>query len=98
MKRTVARLLEDETYRADIARRSQAYVLETRGNPKLSVQKCEDAYVHFIEQIMSAVTAPNTRDQQIERPNWHPPRWFARAALQLKRALRFGVRVLDRVS
>jgi len=98
MKRSVARLLEDDTYRRDIAQRQQAYALETRGNPKVSIEKCEAAYLRLIEQKLSGVTAPSSANQQIERVNWVPPRWLSRAALQLKRALRFGVRVLNRVS
>jgi hypothetical protein len=97
LKRSVARLLEDDTYRRDIAQRQQAYVLETRGNPKVSVGKCEDAYLQLIEQKLS-VSAPDSANQKLEGVNWVPPRWFSRAALQLKRALRFGVRVLNRVT
>jgi len=98
MKRTVAHLLGNETYRRDIARRSQAYVLETRGNPKLSVRKCEDAYVRLIEQKLFGGSGHETGNEHIKTLNWVPPRWFAGAALQFKRALRFGVRVLDRIS
>ena len=90
MKRVVGRLLTDEEYRREVARHSQEYILETRTNPPLSVRECEDAYLRFIESRLT----PNA----VEKSKQPAPRWVARAALELKRALRFGVRVLDRVA
>ena len=91
MKRTVGRLIVDEEYRSDVARRSQAFVLKTRTNPQQSVRDCEDAYLKFMQRRLpeNALPARSTRPA---------PRWIARAALEAKRALRFGVRVLDRVA
>jgi hypothetical protein len=93
MKRVVGRLLVDEEYRSDVARRSQAFVLETRTNPRKSVRDCEDAYMRFMERKLSANAA-----NEIESSTRPAPRWVARAALEVKRALKFGVRVLDRVA
>ena len=90
MKQAVGRLLEDEEYRRDVGRRSQAYILETRTNPPLSVRECEDAYLRFIEDEVEELKG--------SAPRRATPRWVARAALNLKRALRLGVRVLDRVA
>jgi glycosyltransferase involved in cell wall biosynthesis len=90
MKRVVRRLLTDEKYRSEIARRSQEYILEMRTNPPLSVRECEEAYLRFIEARLT----PNA----VEKSKQPAPRWVARAAHELKRALRFGVRVLDRVA
>jgi len=92
MKRVVGHLLADENYRSEVARRSQEYIFETRTNPPLSVRECEDAYLRFIESRLSRNTAV------VENSIRPAPRWLARAALELKRALRFGVRVLDRVA
>lgn len=98
MKRVVGRLLADENYRSDVARRLQEYTLETRTNPPLSVRQCEDAYLRFIEQRLSSKTLPGAQNAGVEKSTRPAPRWVARAALELKRALRFGVRVLDRVA
>jgi len=98
MKRLVGRLLADEKYRSEVARRSQEYVLETRTNPRLSVRECEDAYLRFIERRLSGNTPVDARRAEVEKFTRPAPRWVARAALELKRALRFGVRVLDRVA
>ena len=98
MKRVVGRLLTDEMYRSEVARRSQGYILETRTNPPLSVRECEDAYLRFIESRLSGNTSLNARTSAVENSTRPAPRWVARAALELKRALRFGVRVLDRVA
>jgi hypothetical protein len=91
MKRTVGRLIVDEEYRSDVARRSQAFVLKTRTNPQQSVRDCEDAYLKFMQRRLPENALP-------ERSTRPAPRWVARAALEAKRALRFGVRVLDRVA
>lgn len=92
MKRVVRGLLTDEQHRSELGRRSQEYVLETRANPPLSLRECEDAYLRFIEWKLDARTAA------IEKSTRPAPRWIARAAFELKRVLRFGVRVLDRVA
>jgi glycosyltransferase involved in cell wall biosynthesis len=104
MKRVVSRLVADPEYRRDVARRCQEYVLETRTKPPLSVRECEDIYLRFLEQRLSGDAAPDAREAEILEsarapgPRRAAPRWVAGAAHQLKRALRFGVRVLDRVA
>ncbi len=92
MKGVVGRLLTDEKYRNDIGRRSQEYILETRTNPPLSVRDCEDAYRRFIKGKLDARTAA------VEKSTRPAPRWVVQVALELKRVLRFGMRVLDRVA
>ena len=98
MKRIVGRLLADEKYRSEVARRSQEYVLETRTNPPFSVRECEDAYLKFIESKLSGNTLLDARTAAVEKSTRPAPRWVARTAVELKRVLRFGVRVLDRVA
>ena len=98
MKRIVGRLLADEKYRSEVAHRSQEYILETRANPPLSIRECEDSYLRFIERKLSRDSSLDARSAAVEKWTRPAPRWVARAALELKRVLRFGVRVLDRVA
>lgn len=104
LKRVVARLVTDDDYRRDVARRSQEYVLETRTNPPRSIRDCEDIYFRFLEQRLTGAAAADPRAGEVaalgraaagRRP---PPRWVASAAYQIKRVLRYGVRQLDRVA
>lgn len=104
MKRVVSRLITDREHRRDMARRAQEYTLETRGNSPLSVRECEDIYFRFLEQRLSGNAAPDPLGAEVEAMarasgrHRNTPHWVARTAHQLKRALRFGVRVLDRVA
>ena len=97
MKRIVGRLLADKEYRSEISRRLQDYILETRTNPPLSVRECEHAYLRFIERKLAGNSSV-AQTAEIEKSTRPAPRWVVRTALELKRALRFGVRVLDRVA
>jgi len=105
MKSAVARLIDDEEFRRDVTLRARAYTLETRANPALSVRECEDAYLHFIEQKLSGRAAADEREAEVEGlarrrrpPPPSVPAWVGWTARQLKRALRFGESVLDRVA
>lgn len=53
LKRVVARLVEDEEFRRDAARRSHAHTVETRANPRLSVGECEDIYFRFLAERLA---------------------------------------------
>lgn len=102
MKRVVTRLLGDEQYRREVGQSMQEHVRLTRGDPVRSVRRCEDAYVRILEQLTSGDTAPDALAAEVEalsaRRRRTRPEWVAGGARQLKRVLRFGLRVLDRVA
>lgn len=102
MKCVVSRLIRDAENRRDLGNRCQAHILATKGDPARAVREIEDLYFRIIEQVSKATSA-DPREAEVEklkrrlaRPR--VPRWVARKARQLKRLLRFGERVLDRIS
>ncbi|HEX6182900.1 MAG TPA: hypothetical protein VFZ44_03240 [Pyrinomonadaceae bacterium] len=103
MKRVVARLIGDEPYRREVARSLQEHIRLTRGDPARAIRRCEDAYVRILGELRSGGgAAPDALAAEVgalaSGSRRTPPRWVAGGARQLKRALRFGVRVLDRVA
>ncbi len=102
MKRVVSRLIRDPENRRDLGKRCQAHVLATKGDSARAVRECEDLYFQIIEQV-SKKTSVDPREAEVEklkrrlaRPR--VPGWVARRARQLKRLLRYGERVMDRIS
>ena len=104
MKRVVTRLVGDEQYRRHVGRSLQDHIRQTRGDPARAVRRCEDAYARILGQLSSGgAAAADARAAEVEaltlasggRPT---PKWVGRAARQIKRALRLGIRVLDRVA
>jgi glycosyltransferase involved in cell wall biosynthesis len=102
MKRVVTRLVGDAEYRREVGQSLQEHVRLTRGDPIRSVRRCEDAYVRILEQLLSGAASPEALAAEVEalsaRRRRTRPRWVAGGARQLKRVLRFGMRVLDRVA
>ncbi|HYH86105.1 MAG TPA: hypothetical protein VEX60_11675 [Pyrinomonadaceae bacterium] len=102
MKRVVTRLIGDAQYRREVGQRLQEHIRQTRGDPARAIRRCEDAYVRILEQLLSDDAAPDALATEVEAlasgRRRTPPRWVAKGVRQLKRALRFGVRVLDRVA
>jgi glycosyltransferase involved in cell wall biosynthesis len=102
MKRVVTRLIVDEPYRREVSRSLQEHIRLTRGDPARAVRRLEDAYVRILEQLTSGGAATDALAAEVESAAYGrrrpPPRWVAGGARQLKRVLRFGVRVLDRVA
>lgn len=105
MKRAVSRLADDRGHRLELGRRCRERLRDTRANPERAVRRCEDIYERVLRQEL---TGSPTRDghgaeveelsRRLARPGARPPRLVASAARQLRRALRFGERVLDRVA
>jgi hypothetical protein len=68
------------------------------------VRSCEEVYFRFLERKLSGEAATDPREAEVEgsarafAPRRAAPLWVARTAHQLKRALRFGVRALDRIA
>ncbi|MET0624607.1 MAG: hypothetical protein ABW250_16635 [Pyrinomonadaceae bacterium] len=102
MKRVVSRLVGDARYRREVGQSLQEHVRLTRGDPVRSVRRCEDAYIAILEQLTSGDAAPGALVAEVEAlaagRRRARPRWVAGGARQLKRVLRFGMRVLDRVA
>lgn len=107
MRRVVRRLADDPEFLRDVARRSRERMLETRSQPARAVRRCEEIYERVIERELSGVAtsdsfAPSARaleglEERIVRRG-HAPQWIRRGARRLKRALRYGERMLDRVA
>ncbi len=103
LKRVVSRMIDDAEYRRDVARRGQDYIWETRSHPERVVRNCEEAYFRLLENLSGNVsTNPHEAEiEELSRRLTRPqvvPNWVAWPVRQLKRALRFGERVLDRVA
>jgi glycosyltransferase involved in cell wall biosynthesis len=104
VRRVVSRLVGDREHRVELGRRCRERLRDTRANPERAVRRCEELYARVLGQELSGGQRPDPREAEIEglasrlaRPRNAPP-WVAWTAHQLKRALRFGERVLDRVA
>jgi glycosyltransferase involved in cell wall biosynthesis len=103
MKRLVSRLIDDQKYRRDLAQRCQTYILETRGDPARGVRKCEDLYLRILEQRFDGTVSLDPREAEIEeitrvKASETRPSRLAWTAYQMKRVLRLGERMLDRLA
>ena len=103
MQRLVSRLIEDRAYRSELARRCQEDIHQNRTQPVRALRKYEAICLRVLEQKLSNDTPRDGRSaevdaltRQLDRPR--VPRPVAAAAAHLKRALRFGERLLDRVT
>lgn len=104
MKRAVSRLIEDHEHRFVMGQLCERHLWHTRSNPERAVRRCEEIYFRVLRYASSENLVQDAREAEVEelaRRHARPqsvPRWISRAAWQLKRALRFGERVLDRVA
>ena len=102
MKRLVSRLIEDQEYRHEMARRCQEDIEQNRGDAASGVRKCEEVCLRVLAEASAGDSARDPRGAEVEELTWQldqtrVPKWVTRTARQLKRGLRFGERVLDRV-
>jgi glycosyltransferase involved in cell wall biosynthesis len=102
MRRLVSRLIEDREYRSEMARRCQEDI-QDRTDGARSLRKYEATCLRVLAHKLSHTAPMDGRTAEVEqlthrigRPR--APRWVATAAAHLRRALRFGERLLDRVA
>lgn len=101
IKRVVSRLVTDDEFRQESARRCREHVLSTRGEPERGVHRCEEVILRVVTRDASGIVQSDPHAAEIEslrRSARRAPRWVADSARQLKRVLRFGERMLDRVA
>ena len=103
MKRLVSRLIDNQEYRRDMGQRCQTYMLETNGDPARAVRYCEDLYLRILEQLSGGDLSLDPREAEIEeltrlKPTEMRPSRLAWIAYQMKRVLRLGERMLDRIA
>jgi hypothetical protein len=103
MKRLVSKLIEDPNHRAELGQRCQVHVSQLLSDPAQPVRKCEDIFVRVLEEKLSGIPSLDAREVEVaELVRRLSPRvlpgWVAWPLRQLKRAFRFGERVLDRVA
>jgi hypothetical protein len=106
MKRVVARMINDEEFRLDVARRGQEYIRRTKGDPPRAIREFEDVYFRVLgrepggagEGARDALGAEIEEASRRRAPTRAAPGWVAWPVSRLKRALRFGERVLDRIA
>ena len=100
MRRVVTRLIEDREYRSDMARRCQEDARSRTDSARAS-RKYEAICLRVLEHELSHTAPADARSAEVERLSQRlarrPPRWIANAAAHLRRGLRFGERLLDRV-
>ncbi len=103
LKKVVARLITDDSYRAKIAEQSHQYILKTFANPEASVRHCEQIYLQVITDKLSGNTAAETSAREYRdlsgstRPAISTG-FVSWMLFQMKRSLYFGQRMIDRMS
>lgn len=99
MKELVSRLIEDPGYRHELARRCQEDIEQNRGDAERAVRRYEEICIRVLEQECGrALTDPRAAEVAKLARVFPDRKLTARAARQLKRVLRFGERVLDRIA
>ena len=103
MKSLVSHLIDNPEYRRELGQRCQTYMLETKGDPSRAVHKCEDLYRRILEQRSAGEASLGPREAEIEeivrvKPIKTRPSRVAWTAYQMKRVLRLGERMLDRIA
>ena len=102
MHRLLSRLIDDPRYRRDIARRCREDIHQNRTNAGRAIRNYEAICLRALEHGLSNATTGDSRSAEIEAltrrlDRSRVPAWVAAAAGHLKRALRYGERLLDRV-
>jgi glycosyltransferase involved in cell wall biosynthesis len=98
LKQVVSRIVDDPDYRRRLAEGDKEFIWETRSHPERTVRNCEEIYFRLVGE--SSTEAPTdsvaVEIEKLNRPRRRAPFWLAAPARQLRRGLRFGIRVLDR--
>jgi glycosyltransferase involved in cell wall biosynthesis len=102
MKRFASDLINDPQRRRELGEMCCARLRETRATPERSVRRFEEILARILKEELAGNRKPDARELEVadaaRRRRGERPAWVAWPANQLKRALRFGVRVLDRVA
>jgi hypothetical protein len=99
LKRMASRMIEDVEFRNRVGAHCREHIHRTRGNPARAVQQFEETVTRVLKDAAHG-TVTNDREAEIRELAGHKnvPVLVGRAARWLKRAMRYGERVLDRVA
>jgi len=100
MKRLAARMIGDSEFRQRIAAHYCEHIHETRGDPARAVQQFEEIITRVLKEEAQGGVGRDAHEAEIRELSGHRnvPLLVGRAARWLKRAMRYGERVLDRVA
>jgi len=102
MRRRVSRLIEDRDYRSEMARQCLEDI-QDRTDPARASRKYEAICLQILERQLTEHEPVDGRSAEVEQltarlSRRRAPAWVVGAAGHLRRALRFGERLLDRVA
>jgi len=100
LKRMAARMIEDVEFRNRIGAHCREYIHRTRGNPERAVHQFEDIIARVLKEAADGDVAKDELEAEVRdlAGRRNVPVSVGRAARWLKRAMRYGERVLDRVT
>lgn len=100
MKRMAARMIDDAEFRRRIGDQYSEHIHRTRGNPARAVHQFEETIARVLSEAAQGDVAKDEREAEIKElaGRRNVPVLVGRAARWLKRAMRYGERVLDRVA
>ena len=103
MRRLVSRLIQDQPCRVEAGLRCQEDFGRSRRDPMRALRKYEAICLRVIEHALSNTVPTDGQSVEVSRlavrvGRSRAPWWVAGGAAVLKRALRFGERLLDRVA
>jgi len=100
MKRMASRMIDDVEFRNRIAAYCHEYIHRTRGNPERAVHQFEDIIARVLKEAADGDIAKDELEAEVRdlAGRRNVPVSVGRAARWLKRAMRYGERVLDRVT